>query len=106
MILFKKYIDGKSLCLKLYTGQIYEKLLRQLREQFSYITYKIPSKKWVLVKIRENRGACNLNLTQAISKPPFSLNRNSYVISMENSTKLLHGQPTNHYHPYVYRGNF
>ncbi|KAF0988557.1 hypothetical protein HZS_6535 [Henneguya salminicola] len=36
----EKYIDGKSLCLELYPGQIYEKLLCQLRELFSDISYQ------------------------------------------------------------------
>ncbi|KAF0986911.1 hypothetical protein HZS_1680 [Henneguya salminicola] len=71
----EKYINGKSLCLELYPGKINEKLLCQLREQISDISYQIPSKKWVFAKIRQNIDASNFNAIYAISTPPFSLSR-------------------------------
>lgn len=70
------FIQTNANDLSLYPNIIYQNLLVNLRSQYQNIPYKIPSKSSTYMKIREIRGAVNLNSILTIMNPPYNIKKN------------------------------
>ncbi|KAF0986029.1 hypothetical protein HZS_860 [Henneguya salminicola] len=74
------FVLEKTAILSLYSHQIYESLLIELRIQYASFIYIIPTKSKIYNMIRENSGSMFVNNIHQTTKPPMRTTSNEKPI--------------------------